>query len=85
MQMRLHDFFKEKAARMLKENSLLISRWSHFCRTSQSIVKYRTIFSGHQSRLKAEYSDSIERYERLHELKLSLDKEAKEEEAGQFY
>jgi competence protein ComGF len=80
MQDLLHDFFKDKASRILEENSLLISRWSRFCRSTREIVKYKQIFSGHQSRLKAEYNDSIERYERLHEIKLALEKGTRGEE-----
>lgn len=80
MQNLLHDFFKDKAARILEENSLLISRWARFCRSSGDILKYKQIFEGHQSRLKQEYNDSIERYERLHEIKLEMEKGTKGEE-----
>jgi hypothetical protein len=76
----LHDFFNSKASKILEENSLLISRWSRFCRSTSEIVKYKQIFSGHQSRLKAEYNDSIERYERLHEIKLAAENGSRGEE-----
>lgn len=73
----LHDFFSKKSDMLLQENSFLISRWSRFCRTSSDVQKFKKIFDAYQSKIKAEYSDSIERYERLHEILKAKEKEAR--------
>lgn len=53
----------------MKENSLLISRWIRFCRTSVDAAKLSPIFKLRQQQLKAEYTDTVNRYERFYEAK----------------
>ncbi|KAH6596262.1 hypothetical protein BASA50_005306 [Batrachochytrium salamandrivorans] len=64
----LMDFFKEKSERYLQENQLLISRWSRFCRTSNDIVQFAPEFMKRHEYLRREFSDSVNRYERLYEV-----------------
>ncbi|KAJ3056732.1 hypothetical protein HK097_004593 [Rhizophlyctis rosea] len=60
-------FFKDKAARVLEENALLLSRWNRFCRSSYDISKLYPTFERAQSYLQNEYKDAVDRFERLYE------------------
>ncbi|KAJ3307179.1 hypothetical protein HDV03_002690 [Kappamyces sp. JEL0829] len=61
------QFFGERRHWLLLENSLLISRWNRFCRTSYDATKYISFFKKRQTELKNEYKDTAHRYERLYE------------------
>lgn len=70
----LLEFFQEKSERLLVQNSLLMSRWGRFCRTAVDITKFGGMFRSEQSYLRCEYVDSVERYERLKEIKILNEK-----------
>ncbi|KAJ3155281.1 hypothetical protein HDU86_004371 [Geranomyces michiganensis] len=63
----LIQFFKDKATLILEQNSLLLSRWSRFCRSSHDIANFYPVFQRYQEWLQSEYTDTVERYERLSE------------------
>jgi hypothetical protein len=63
----LIDFFNEKRQLLMKENSLLLSRWMRFARTAGDAAKLANIFKHRQQQLKIEFKDAIHRYERLYE------------------
>lgn len=80
----LLNFFHDKTKRLLHENMLLTSRWGRFCtvllmtgRNSFDIAKFTPIFKGQQNILKLEYTDAVDRYERLFEVKSTIDEKAK--------
>ncbi|KAJ3140712.1 hypothetical protein HDU90_008015 [Geranomyces variabilis] len=77
----LIQFFKDKAAFILEQNSLLLSRWSRFCRSSHDIANFYPVFQRYQEWLQSEYSDTVERYERLSEAYDSELRRARLEEA----
>ncbi|TPX37057.1 hypothetical protein SmJEL517_g00863 [Synchytrium microbalum] len=64
----LESFYKNKAAHVLEENSLLVSRWARFCRNAHDINKFHNIFSRYQAYLQNEYTDSLDRYDRISKL-----------------
>jgi hypothetical protein len=64
------EHYKKNANSILLENSLLVSRWARFCRTSTDIAKYTPIFRHRQLELKEYYADNVQRYERLYSIHL---------------
>eukprot|EP00842_Homolaphlyctis_polyrhiza_P006956 jgi/Hompol1/84/HPOL_002445-RA len=81
----LISFFKERAECLLQENSLLISRWSRFCRTSFDISKFYNFFSIRSKYLRQEFADAVNRYERLHEFQqLQAEKKRAAEDAARI-
>ncbi|TPX51275.1 hypothetical protein SeLEV6574_g00407 [Synchytrium endobioticum] len=76
----LESFYKNKAVYVLEENSLLVSRWARFCRTAHDVNMFHATFSRYQAYLQNEYTDSLDRYDRLSKLRESqLKSTAKEE------
>ncbi|KAI9005402.1 hypothetical protein BC832DRAFT_487234 [Gaertneriomyces semiglobifer] len=63
----LQEFYCLKSTLMAEQNALLLSRWTRFCRTSYDISKYLPMFQRYQEYLQAEYTDAVDRYERLSE------------------
>ncbi|KAJ3088326.1 hypothetical protein HK102_009028 [Quaeritorhiza haematococci] len=64
----LIGFYRDKVDRLLQQNLLLLSRWARFCRTSYDATRLYGMFQRQQNYLQSEYSDAVDRFERLSQL-----------------
>jgi hypothetical protein len=74
----LIHFYNDKRKAVIQENNLLLSRWSRFCRTSFDATKFLNSFKQRQQYLKFEFSDAVNRYERLYENRSVQSEKARE-------
>ncbi|KAJ3033499.1 hypothetical protein HDV00_006315 [Rhizophlyctis rosea] len=77
----LLGFFKDKASRLVEENALLLSRWSRFCKSSHDMAKLYPVFERAQTYLQNEYTDAVDRFERLYEAREAKERMVREQEA----
>lgn len=78
----IYSFYKERSQRLLHENMLIVSRWNRFCRTSFDITSNFELFQKRQKLLALEFHDSINRLERLNDIKEDLNQKKRKQDVS---
>jgi hypothetical protein len=67
---------------MLNQNDLLMHRYARFCRAAPDVNRFHKKIRESQQTLHNEYSDAVERYERLVSIILERDYRIREQEVN---